>query len=131
LSSRTAPVPRPGAWSGLVTGAIALAGVAVLHSDAHALYHQLVAGEPSRPSFVSILAGAGTLVLVSRADSRPHATAPHWRWRRSCGLGARPMADDPPGLSVSQARPSHDTLVAVVVSVLAGARSCSVARAAA
>src|SRR5258708_5916138 len=46
--------------SGLVTGAIALGGLAVLHSDAHSLYHQLLARDAASTLVASVLAGAGT-----------------------------------------------------------------------
>jgi cytochrome d ubiquinol oxidase subunit II len=107
--------------AGVVTGALALAGVAVLHSDAHPLYHQLVAGEAVPALIVSILAGAGTLVLVwkrrfeaARYGAALAVAAVVAGW----ALGQWPAIL--PGLSVSQAAAGHDTLVAVVVSVLAG-----------
>jgi cytochrome d ubiquinol oxidase subunit II len=70
---------------------------------------------------VSILAGAGTLVLVwqrrfeaARYGAALAVAAVVAGW----ALGQWPTIL--PGLSVSQAAASHDTLVAVVVSVLAG-----------
>jgi cytochrome d ubiquinol oxidase subunit II len=107
--------------AGVVTGALALAGVAVLHSDAHPLYHELVAGEAVPALIVSILAGAGTLVLVwqrrfeaARYGAALAVAAVVAGW----ALGQWPAIL--PGLTVSQAAAGHDTLVAVVVSVLAG-----------
>jgi cytochrome bd ubiquinol oxidase subunit II len=107
--------------AGIVAGAVALAGVAVVHSDAHPLYHQLVAGQAVPALVVSILAGAGTLVLVwqrrfeaARYGAALAVAAVVAGW----ALGQWPTIL--PGLSVSQAAAPHDTLVAVVVAVLAG-----------
>ena len=107
--------------AGVVTGALALGGVAVLHSDAHPLYHELVSGQAVPALVVSILAGAGTLVLVwqrlfeaARYGAALAVAAVVAGW----ALGQWPTIL--PGLSVSQAAAGHDTLVAVVVSVLAG-----------
>jgi cytochrome d ubiquinol oxidase subunit II len=107
--------------TGVIAGAVALAGIPVLHSDAHPLYHQLVAGEAVPALVVSILAGAGTLVLVwqrrfeaARYGAALSVAAVVAGW----ALGQWPTIL--PGLSVSQAAASHDALVAVVVSVLAG-----------
>jgi cytochrome bd ubiquinol oxidase subunit II len=107
--------------TGVVAGALALAGVAVLRSDAHRLYHELVAGEAVPALVVSILAGAGTLVLVwqrrfeaARYSAALAVAAIVAGW----ALGQWPTIL--PGLSVSQAAAPHDALVAVVVAVLAG-----------
>ena len=50
--------------AGLVSGAIALGGVAVLHSDAHPLYHGLVEGKGFIGLVASIVAGSATVALV-------------------------------------------------------------------
>jgi cytochrome bd-type quinol oxidase subunit 2 len=50
--------------AGLVSGAIALAGVAVLRSDAQPLYHRLVEGRGLIGLIASIVAGCATLALV-------------------------------------------------------------------
>jgi cytochrome d ubiquinol oxidase subunit II len=107
--------------AGVVAGALALAGVAVVHSDAHPLYHQLVAGEAVPALVVSVLAGAGTLVLVWRRrfeGARYGAALAVAAVVAGWALGQWPTIL--PGLSVSQAAAPHDTLVAVVVAVLAG-----------
>jgi cytochrome d ubiquinol oxidase subunit II len=107
--------------AGVIAGVIALAGVAVLHSDAHRLYHQLVAGDAVPALAVSIIAGAGTLALVwqrrfeaARYGAALAVAAVVAGW----ALGQWPTIL--PGLTVSQAAAPHDVLVAVVVSVLAG-----------
>jgi cytochrome bd ubiquinol oxidase subunit II len=107
--------------SGVVVGAIAIGGLAVLHGDAHHLFHELTAGDALPALVVSILAGIGTVALVFRrrfevarytAALAVAAVVAGW------ALGQWPTIL--PGLSVRQAAASHDTLVAVVVAVLAG-----------
>ena len=108
--------------AGAVAGALAVAGLAVLHEDAHRLYHELVAGDGLPALIVSILAGIGTLGLLwtSRFEAARYCAAlavaaivAGW------GLAQSPILL--PGLTVQQAAAPHDTLVAVVVAVLGGA----------
>ncbi|HEX4187539.1 MAG TPA: cytochrome d ubiquinol oxidase subunit II [Solirubrobacteraceae bacterium] len=108
--------------SGLLTGAIAVGGLAVLHSDAHSLYHQLVAGDAVITLIVSILAGSATLALVfeRRFEAARYSAA----LAVAAIIAGWALARWPtllPGLSVQQAAAPHDTLVALVVAVLAGA----------
>jgi cytochrome d ubiquinol oxidase subunit II len=109
-------------WAGLVAGAVALIGLPVLHSDAHSLFEQLIRGGALAVLIVSVLAGAATLGLVwSR----------RFEWARySAALAVAAvvagwaLARYPtllPGLTVHQAAASHDTLVTLVVAVIAGA----------
>jgi cytochrome d ubiquinol oxidase subunit II len=108
--------------SGVVTGALAIAGLAVLRADAPVLGHRLIAG-PALPALVvSVLAGVGTLLLVWRRRYGPA--------RVSAALAVAAivvgwaLAQDPnilPGLTVRQAAAPTDTLIAVIVAVLAGA----------
>jgi cytochrome bd ubiquinol oxidase subunit II len=107
---------------GIVSGAIAIAGIAVLHSDAHPLYHRLLHSDALGAMIVSILAGALTLDLVWR--SRFEAA----RYTASLAVAAViagwALAQNPlflPGLTIQHAAAPHDALVAVVVSVLGGA----------
>jgi cytochrome bd ubiquinol oxidase subunit II len=107
--------------SGLITGAIALGGLAVLHSDAHSLYHELVSGDAVITLAVSILAGSGTLALVftRRFEAARYSAA----LAVSAIVAGWALARWPtllPGLTVQQAAAPHDTLVALVVAVLAG-----------
>ena len=106
----------------MLTGAIALGGLAVLHSDAQPLYHRLVAGAGVAGLVVSLLAGVGTLALVwlrrfelARVTAALAVAAIIAGW----ALAQRPTFLQ--GLTIQQAAASHDVLVAVVVSVLAGA----------
>src|SRR5215211_1902403 len=107
--------------SGVVVGALAIGGLVVLHNDAHHLFHELTAGAALPALVVSVLAGIGTVGLVFRrrfeaarytAALAVAAVVAGW------ALGQWPTIL--PGLSVRQAAASHDTLVAVVVAVLAG-----------
>jgi cytochrome d ubiquinol oxidase subunit II len=107
--------------SGLITGAIALGGLAVLHSDAHSLYHELVAGDAVITLIVSIFAGTCTLALVftRRFEAARYSAA----LAVAAIVAGWALARWPtllPGLTVQQAAAPHDTLVALVVAVLAG-----------
>lgn len=108
--------------AGIVAGAIALAGLAVLHADVHPLYRRLLHGDALAALIVSILAGAVTLELVRR---RRFETA---RYTAALAVAAViagwALAQNPVllrGLTVRQAAAPHDTLVVVIVAVLAGA----------
>jgi cytochrome d ubiquinol oxidase subunit II len=108
--------------TGVVTGAAAAGGLVVLHADAHALYRELVAGDGLPALVISGLAGLATLALVWR---RRYEAA---RYSAALAVAAVvagwTLAQSPtflPGLTVAQAAAPHDTLVAVVVAVAAGA----------
>jgi len=107
--------------AGIVAGAIALGGLAVLHADAHALYRELVRGGALGALISSIVAGVLTLALVWR---RRFEAA---RYTAAVAVAAIiagwALAQYPrllPGLTVAQAAAPHDTLVAIVVAVIAG-----------
>jgi cytochrome d ubiquinol oxidase subunit II len=108
--------------AGLVSGPLALAGLLVVRSDRHYLFHELLSGGALAAVIVSTLAGLATLALVYR---RRFETA---RYGAALAVAAIiagfALARWPliiPGLTVDHAAASHDTLVWVVVSVLAGA----------
>ncbi|HEV3230454.1 MAG TPA: cytochrome d ubiquinol oxidase subunit II [Solirubrobacteraceae bacterium] len=107
--------------AGVLAGAIALGGLAVLHSDAHRLYHGLVQGDGLPALIASIVAGAGTLGLVwARRFELARYTA---ATAVAATIAGWALAQNPtllPGLTVRQAAAPHDTLVALVVSVVAG-----------
>jgi cytochrome bd ubiquinol oxidase subunit II len=107
--------------AGLAAGAIALGGLAVLHSDAHPLYHHLLHGAGLVALVISILAGATTLGLVwtrrfevARFTAATAVAAIIAGW----ALAQQPLLL--PGLTIQQAAAPHDTLVAVIVAVIAG-----------
>jgi len=107
--------------AGVVAGAVALAGIFVVDADNHALFHSLLSGRALPAVIVSAVAGAATIVLV---HSRRYEPA---RYSAALAVGAIvagwALARWPtilPGLTVDQAAAGHDTLVAIVVAVLAG-----------
>jgi cytochrome bd ubiquinol oxidase subunit II len=107
--------------TGVIAGAVAVAGLIVVHGDAPALYHGLVHGDGLAALVLSGLAGLATLGLVftrrfelARVAAAAAVAAIVIGWA---------LAQSPrllPGLTVEQAAASHDTLVAVVAAVLAG-----------
>jgi cytochrome d ubiquinol oxidase subunit II len=116
-----APYRRRALGAGAAAGALALAGLVVLHGDAHALYRGLVAGDGLPALIVSVLAGGLTVALVlgrrfepARLTAALAVTAIVAGWA---------LAQQPrflPGLTVEQAAAPHDTLVAVIVAVVGG-----------
>jgi cytochrome bd ubiquinol oxidase subunit II len=108
--------------AGLVSGAIALGGLAVLRSDAHLVYHRLVEGRGLIGLLASIAAGSATLALVWRkryAASRYTAALAVAAIIAGWALAQSPVLLE--GLTVQEAAAGRNTLVAVVVAVLAGA----------
>jgi cytochrome d ubiquinol oxidase subunit II len=107
--------------AGLAGGAIAVGGLAVLHADAHPLYHQLLDGDGLPALIVSVLAGLATLGLVWARRLQPA------RYTAALAVAAIiagwALAQRPfllPGLTIRQAAAPHETLVAVIVAVLVG-----------
>jgi cytochrome d ubiquinol oxidase subunit II len=107
--------------AGVVAGAVGIAGLVVLHADAHSLYSGLLHGAALAALIVSLLAGTAALGLVATRHFEPAryvaalavaAVVAGWAFARYPVLL--------PGLSVGQAAAPHDTLVAVVIAVLAG-----------
>jgi cytochrome d ubiquinol oxidase subunit II len=108
--------------AGLAAGAIAIAGIFIVNADNYRLSHSLLNGRALPAVIVSAIAGLTTLALVYGRRFEP---------ARYCAalavaaiIGGWALARWPtilPGLTVDQAAAGHDTLVAVVVSVLAGA----------
>jgi cytochrome bd ubiquinol oxidase subunit II len=107
--------------AGVAAGALAVVGLIVLHADAHSLYRGLLHGAALAVLILSLLAGAAALALVTTRRFEPAryvaalavaAVVAGW------ALARYPVLL--PGLTVSQAAAPHDTLVAVVIAVLAG-----------
>jgi cytochrome bd ubiquinol oxidase subunit II len=108
--------------TGVVAGAIALGGIAVLHAYAYPLYRGLVEGNGLPALIVSAVAGTATLALVWLRRFEPA------RYTAALAVAAIvagwALAQSPillPGLTVRQAAAPHDTQVVVVVAILAGA----------
>jgi cytochrome bd ubiquinol oxidase subunit II len=107
--------------SGIVAGALAIAGIFIVDAESHRLFHSLLSGRALSAVVVSGLAGIATLVLVYRRRYEPArylsalavaAITAGWalsRWPTIL-----------PNLTVHQAAAGHDTLVCVVVAVLGG-----------
>jgi cytochrome d ubiquinol oxidase subunit II len=105
----------------VVAGAIAIAGPLVLRSDAAALYHGLTRGAGLAAVAVSVVAGVAAVALVwrSRFELARYAAA----LAVAAIIAGWALAQAPsflPGLTVEQAAAPHDTLVLLVVSVIAG-----------
>jgi cytochrome d ubiquinol oxidase subunit II len=107
--------------AGIAAGGLAVAGLIVLHSDAHSLYTGLLHGAALATLIVSLLAGTATLALVATrrfelgrysAALAVAAVVAGWAFARYPLLLR--------GLTVHQAAASHDTMVTLVVAVLAG-----------
>jgi cytochrome bd ubiquinol oxidase subunit II len=108
--------------TGLVSGAIAFAGLIVLHSDAHFLYTRLLHGGALAAVIASAVAGIVTLELVRRSSfeaARYTAALAVAAVLAGWAFAQRPLLLK--GLTVQQAAAGHDTLVVVVIAVLAGA----------
>jgi cytochrome d ubiquinol oxidase subunit II len=107
--------------AGAAAGLVAVAGLVVLHSDAHFLYARLFEGSALAAVIVSALAGLATLALVfarrfelARYSAALAVAAVIAGW----ALAQRPVLLQ--GLTVQQAAAPHDTLVLVIVAVLGG-----------
>jgi cytochrome bd ubiquinol oxidase subunit II len=107
--------------AGVVAGAIAIAGIFIVNAESDMLFDSLLTGRALPAVIVSALAGSATLLLVYRRRFEPArysaalavaAIVAGWalaRWPKIL-----------PGLTVDQAAAGHDTLVAILVAVLAG-----------
>ena len=107
--------------SGVVAGAIAIAGIFIVDADNPALFQSLTSGRALPAVIVSGLAGLATLGLIQLRRYEPA------RYSAALAVAAITagwaLARWPtilPGLSVDQAAAGHDTLVCIVVAVLAG-----------
>jgi cytochrome d ubiquinol oxidase subunit II len=108
--------------AGVIAGAIALAGIFVVNSDYHKLYHSLLTGTALTAVIVSVLAGLATLALVySRRFEASRYSAAVAVAAIIAGWALARWPTILPGLTVHQAAAGHDTLVWIVVSVLVGA----------
>jgi cytochrome d ubiquinol oxidase subunit II len=106
----------------VAAGAVAIAGLIVLHFDAERIFRRLTEGVGLPALVVSVIAGVATLALVWRRRYEPA--------RYTAGLAVAAtiagwaVAQNPVflhGLTIRQAAAGHDALVAIVVAILAGA----------
>jgi cytochrome bd ubiquinol oxidase subunit II len=108
--------------AGAISGAVAVAGLVVLHGNAHFLYARLLEGSALAAVTVSALAGLATLELVRRSRfelARYGAALAVAAVLAGWALAQRPLLLKE--LTVQQAAAPHDTLVLIVISVLGGA----------
>lgn len=111
---------RQGLISGVLVGTIAVISIAVVHSDAHQLYHGLThRGLPL--VIASILMGFVSLILLARrhyiavrVTAALAVTAVLWAW----GVGQYPHLL--PNLNVEQAQSAHATLQATAIVSVVG-----------
>jgi cytochrome d ubiquinol oxidase subunit II len=108
--------------TGVVAGALALAGLPVVRHDARPIWDGLTSGAGLAAVLVSAAAGVLTLLLVFRSRFEPArvsaalavaAIVAGW------ALAQRPRFL--PGLTIEEAAASHSALVAVVIGVALGA----------
>ncbi len=107
--------------SGVLAGAVAIAGLIVLRSDAHPLYRHLLGGAGLVGLIVSVLSGIAALALVwvSRfALARFTAALAVAAIIAGWALAQQPLLL--PGLTIEQAAAPHATLVVLTVAVIAG-----------
>jgi cytochrome d ubiquinol oxidase subunit II len=107
--------------AGSAAGLVAAAGVVVLRFDAHRLFTRLTIGAGLPALVLSVLAGVATLVLVQRRRYEPA------RYTAAVAVASTvagwALAQNPiliRGLTIRDAAAGHDTLVALVVAVVAG-----------
>jgi cytochrome d ubiquinol oxidase subunit II len=107
--------------AGVVAGVVAIAGVVVVKSDNHGLYHALLTGSALAGVTVSFLAGLSTLALVyGRRFQAARYTAAVAVAAVIAGWALARWPTILPGLTAYRAAAGHDTLVWVTVTVLAG-----------
>jgi cytochrome d ubiquinol oxidase subunit II len=108
--------------AGALAGGLALAGLPILHSDAHRIYARLTSG-PGLPALIlSMLAGLATLALVLRRRFEPARVSAALAvvgviagW----GLAQQPLLLR--HLTLHAAASPHDTLLALIVAIVMGA----------
>jgi cytochrome d ubiquinol oxidase subunit II len=109
-------------WAALAAGALALGGLLILRRDAPSLWNGLATGAGLVAVGVSGVAGLVTLVLVWRGTFGPARTSA--ALAVAAIIAGWAVAQRPyllPGLTIDQAAAGRPTLIALVVSVAAGA----------
>jgi cytochrome bd ubiquinol oxidase subunit II len=113
---------RRSLWTGVVVGAIALAGIAVLKADAPSLFDGLT-GRALPLVIASAVFGAGSLALLwqrryvlVRVTAALAVVSVIWGW----GVGQYPYVLEP-SLTIQQAAASRATLQALLISLSVGA----------
>jgi cytochrome bd ubiquinol oxidase subunit II len=107
--------------AGVIAGGLAIGGLVVLNSDAPRIYHQLVSGRALPALIVSVAAGVGAVGLVwARRYEPARYTAAVAAAAIVAGWALAQAPTLLPGLTVARAAAPHDTLVLIIVAVLAG-----------
>jgi len=107
---------------GIVAGALALGGLAIVHDDARRIWDGLTSGGGLAAVIVSGLAGIATMLLVLR--SRYEAARVTAAIAVAAIVAGWAAAQSPyilPGLTVEEAAASHSALVTLIVGVGLGA----------
>jgi cytochrome bd ubiquinol oxidase subunit II len=108
--------------AGVVAGAIALGGLAVVRVDASSLFEGLTEGGGLAALLASVVAGIATLALVARSQFEPaRYTAAVAVAAIVAGWGVAQSPTFLPGLTVEQAAADNSTLVALLVGLGVGA----------
>jgi cytochrome bd ubiquinol oxidase subunit II len=107
--------------SGVVAGVAAVAGVIALRRDAHGLYHELVFGRARPALIVSAAAGMATVGLVRRRRYEPaRYTAALAVAAVIAGWALAQAPDLLPGYTIERAAAHDNTMIALIVAVIAG-----------
>jgi cytochrome bd ubiquinol oxidase subunit II len=108
--------------AGVVAGALALGGLAVVHEDANSLFEGLTEGGGLSALLASGAAGVATLALVARSRFEPaRYTAALAVAAIVAGWGVAQSPTFLPGLTVEEAAAENSTLVALLVGLAVGA----------
>jgi cytochrome d ubiquinol oxidase subunit II len=107
--------------TGVLSGALAVAGLFVLRADARALFDDLTGAPGIVAVIASAVAGVTTIVLVRAERYGPARVAAALAVASIvAGWGIAQRPDLLPGLTVHDAAASHATLVALLISMAAG-----------
>jgi cytochrome bd ubiquinol oxidase subunit II len=107
--------------AGVVAGAAALAGLAVVHGDARSLFDGLTEGAGLAAVLASAAAGIATLALVTVRRFEPaRFSAAVAVAAIVAGWGIAQSPDILPGLTIEDAAAGHDTLVSLLVGIAVG-----------
>jgi cytochrome d ubiquinol oxidase subunit II len=118
----TAAFRRRALAAGVVAGAIALGGLAVVRQDASSLFEGLSEGGGVAALLTSVAAGATTLMLIVRSRfERARYTAAVAVAAIIAGWGAAQSPTFLPGMTVEEAAAESSTLVALLVGLGVGA----------
>jgi cytochrome d ubiquinol oxidase subunit II len=106
---------------GLVAGALAVGGLAVLREDARPLFDDLTSGAGLAAVLLSALAGLATLALVLAARYEPARFSASLAVAAIvAGWGIAQSPDLLPGLTIEDAAAGRSTLWALLISIAAG-----------